>query len=176
MRKIGSFLLALSLLVGIMILTAAAQETQPAPREVYLEPEKIDEETIVYRDENGDILAISKPADNRSNALLPLSTNATVYGASWTLSPSQYRHDTRKFNATNSVTIYFDVDFSRTGETYIGYYADRTDTYYWLNDPYTYGAKNYVIIGGGTNIYFAIKNSSNYNITYDARYSTAPFS
>lgn len=178
MKKLGSLLLALSLLGGIMIPTASALEVQSAPREVYLEPEQIDEETIVYRDENGEILAISKPAgpSNSDSDLIPLSTNATVYGFSCTLSPSKYKHDTRKFNATDSVTIYFDVDFSRSGDTYIGYYADRPDTYYWLNTTYTNGARNYVLIGGGTNVYFAIKNASNYSIKYDARYSTAEFS
>lgn len=174
MKKICCLLLSMLLLVGIVSPFASAlYDTPSTPKEVYLEPEQIDENTFAFRDEDGNILAILNK-DN-DTAEKPVSTRATVYGLIWDLRPSSYQRDTRKFSAIDSVHIYYDVSFLTSGATYIGYYADRPDTYYWLDIKYIYGAKGDVYIGGGTNIYFAIKNASDHSIRYEGKYSTAPF-
>lgn len=173
MKRMFTAILTAVMLISITIPYAAAVNTASGPKEVFMEPEQIDENTFVYRDENGEIVATQVLLDETDESM-PV-TRATVYGAHWTLAPSRYEHDTKTFDARNNIYIYYHVDFSRSGDSYAGYYDHSVDTYRWLGDPVSYGMHGWVLIGGSSAVSFAIKNASNSTITYDARYSTAPF-
>lgn len=174
MKRLSCLFLALISAIGLMVPMAAATDmNENHVNEVYLEAEKLADGTYVYKDESGDVLVIALPTDPENGIAAMSGKQSFRYRCS--LSPSQYAHDTAKFDATDSVKLSYRVTFSSSGTTYMGYYSEYRDTYVWFSTPSDNGFYSYSIVGSRGYIHFALKNASQKGINYDATYTVEDF-
>lgn len=174
MKKVFSVFFAMLTLVNLLALPAVAADTaEDTTNEVFLTSERINDKTLVYRDEAGNIVATVESVDDSMN---PPVTRATVWNYTCTLASGDYDHDNRSVAVSNGTKIYVSTEFSRTGESYLGFYiGGKTNRYNWLSDSKTDGFSSIITFYNENTICLAIKNESGRTIKYTSSYSLAPF-
>ena len=175
MKRISCFTLVMLLACSLLAFPVCAyEEGEEASSEIYLEAEPIGDNRYAYRNEQGEIIAIME--DITDVEVPPTSARATIWGIKWTLKPSEKKYDSaRPLDSLDGVQVYVDIDFSTTGDSYIGFYVPSRDEYYWFDNVGTSGFQRKLTIYSVNPIYLAIENSSRRTITYTGRYSLDEF-
>lgn len=152
--------------------TVISAEEAENVNEVYLTPIQVGENTYEYRDANGELVATLVTTDDSDDNVSAIASDKTTRSIRWLSRPGEIVQSNNSIDITSpGVDIEYDIRFSPSGLSRLGYYSEGSQQYSWLDVRSTTRFHGTLSISGSHPIYLAIKNECDNRITYYGEYS-----